>query len=355
MKRGGTRLTGNHDLYRAAGVDIDAASEAVERIRPHAARTMRKEVISPLGGFGAGFLFDNTKYEEPVLVSGTDGVGTKLKVAFAVGRHDTVGIDAVAMCVNDIAAMGAEPLFFLDYFATGSLSPAVMEQVVKGIAAGCAECGAALVGGETAEMPGMYAPGEYDIAGFAVGVVERRRWIDGHGVQTGDVLIGLPSSGAHANGFSLIRKLVADAGVGYADQFPGGGKTVGDVLLTPTRLYTQTALRLREIVDVRGMAHITGGGLQENVPRVLPAGLGCVLDTDRWPVPAVFDWLRALSAVPAETCYRTWNMGIGFVFIVPDAQKADALSALAAMGETAYEIGRVVDGAGVRLAGGGAR
>ena len=347
-------MTGNHDLYRAAGVDIDAANETVERIRPHAARTMRKEVISPLGGFGAGFLFDKTKYEEPVLVSGTDGVGTKLKVAFAVGRHDTVGIDAVAMCVNDIAAMGAEPLFFLDYFATGSLSPAVMEQVVKGIAAGCAECGAALVGGETAEMPGMYAPGEYDIAGFAVGVVERRRWIDGQGVQAGDVLIGLPSSGAHANGFSLIRKLVADAGVGYADPFPGGG-TVGDVLLTPTRLYTRTALRLREIVDVRAMAHITGGGLQENVPRVLPAGLGCVLDTDHWPVPAVFDWLRALSDVPVETRYRTWNMGIGFVFIVPGTQKEDALSALAAMGETAYEIGRVVDGAGVSLAGGGAR
>ncbi len=345
-------MTDRHDLYRAAGVDIDAANNAVERIKPHVARTLRKEVISSLGGFGAGFLLDKARYEEPVLVSGTDGVGTKLKVAFAVGRHDTVGVDAVAMCVNDIAAMGAEPLFFLDYFATGSLSPTVLEQVVAGIAQGCEACGAALVGGETAEMPGMYAPGEYDIAGFAVGVVERRKWVDGRSVQVGDVLLGLPSSGAHANGFSLIRKLVEDAGVRYSDPFPGGDRTVGDVLLTPTRLYTRAARSLQERVEVRAMAHITGGGLLENVPRVLPSGLGCEIDPDSWPAPAVFDWLRTLAVLPDATLYRTWNMGVGFVFVVPAAQREEALAALAECGEAACEIGRVVEGSGVRLMGG---
>lgn len=342
------------DLYAASGVNIAAANAAVDRIKPLAAATMRPEVIGGLGGFGAGFLFDAKAYREPVLVSGTDGVGTKLKLAFALDRHDTVGIDAVAMCVNDIAAMGAEPLFFLDYFATGKLRPEVMEAVVGGIAQGCRQAGAALIGGETAEMPGMYADGEYDIAGFAVGVVERSRWLDGSRAMPGDVLIGLPSSGAHSNGYSLIRKLLADHSIDLADRAPGLAGTVGEVLLTPTRIYTAVARALAQRIDVRAMAHITGGGLLENVPRVIPAPFGCVIDPGSWPEPGVFRWLRELAQAPDETLYRTWNMGIGYVFVVSNAQVDDALDALEELGETAYVIGSVEAGfSGARLAEGG--
>ena len=341
----------DNDLYRQSGVDIDAGNESVQRIKPHAARTMRKEVLGALGGFGGGFLLAKEQYEEPVLVSGTDGVGTKLKLAFALDRHDTVGIDAVAMCVNDILAMGAEPLFFLDYFATGKLRPDVMEQVVKGIADGCVQSGAALIGGETAEMPGMYADGEYDIAGFAVGVAERAQLIDGSQVKPGDVLIGLPSSGVHSNGFSLVRKLVADAGVAWSDAPAALGQSVGDALLTPTRIYVQTIRSLLAArCEIRGMAHITGGGLIENVPRIIPEPFGCVIDVAGWPLPAVFTWLLSLGELPLETRYRTWNMGIGFVLVVSNADVEEVLEQLDQLGETAYVIGSVEAGfQGVRL------
>ncbi len=349
-------MTEQNDLYRASGVDIDAGNEAVSRIKPHVKRTLRKEVLGSLGGFGGGFLFDKDRYQDPVLVSGTDGVGTKLKLAFALDRHDTIGIDAVAMCVNDILAMGAEPLFFLDYFATGHLSPFVMEQVVKGIADGCVQAGAALIGGETAEMPGMYSEGEYDIAGFAVGVVERSRMIDGSRVQDGDVLIGLPSSGVHSNGFSLVRKLLTDADVAYTDRVPMLSGPVGETLLTPTCIYVKTVQNLLGKFDIRGMAHITGGGLIENVPRVLPVGSGCVIDPSAWSLPPVFSYLMSLAQIPPETLYRTFNMGIGFVLIVPPEQADAVLDALSGMDEQAYRIGHVVAGqSGVTLLEGGER
>lgn len=345
-------MTEIRDGYRAAGVNIAAGNETVDRIRPHVERTRRKEVVGGFGGFGGGFALDVSRYREPVLVSGTDGVGTKLKVAFALGKHDTVGIDAVAMCVNDILAMGAEPLYFLDYFATGTLVPAVAEQVVKGIADGCEQAGAALIGGETAEMPSMYAAGEYDIAGFAVGVVERSRMVDGTRVRAGDVLVGLPSSGAHSNGFSLIRRLVADAGIGYGDRVAELDRTVGEALLAPTRIYVRTVRALLERFDIHGMAHITGGGLLDNIPRVIPDGLGCTIDPASWPLPPVLSWLRKLADSDQQTLYRTFNMGVGFVLIVAAAVANDVLAALASMGEPAYVIGAVQTGHdGVTLTG----
>lgn len=343
------------DLYKEAGVDIEAGNETVRRIRPHVERTFRQGVMTGLGGFGGGFLFDKDAYQEPVLVSGTDGVGTKLKLAFALDKHDTIGIDAVAMCVNDILAMGAEPLFFLDYFATGKLSPHVAEQVVKGVAEGCVQAGAALIGGETAEMPDMYADGEYDIAGFAVGVVDRARMVDGSQVRPGDVLIGLASSGVHSNGYSLVRKVLRDHQVGYDDVPAGLGTDVGSALLTPTKIYVKTIRSLLASVPVRAMAHITGGGLLENVPRVIPEPFGCVIDTDSWPEPAVFTWLHGLCKAPASTLYKTWNMGIGFVIVVSNEDLDDALQVLSDAGEIPYVIGSVEAGfTGVRLTGAGA-
>lgn len=348
-------MTQGEDLYRAAGVDIDAGNAAVERIKPHAKRTMRPEVLGALGGFGGGFAFPADRYREPILVSGTDGVGTKLKLAFALHRHETIGIDAVAMCVNDILAMGAEPLFFLDYFATGSLEPAVLEDVVKGIADGCVQAGAALIGGETAEMPGMYSEGEYDLAGFAVGAVERSRLVDGRSVQDGDVLIGLPSSGVHSNGFSLVRKLLLDSGVGYEDCPAGWTQTVGDALLEPTRIYVHAVRDLLDRFNIHGMAHITGGGLLENIPRILPDGLGCTVDPQTWPLPPVFAYLRSLADIPLETLYRTWNMGIGYVLIISAADVSGVMEALRAMSESSFIIGRVRAGMqGVQLVDGGA-
>ncbi|MHB1627582.1 MAG: phosphoribosylformylglycinamidine cyclo-ligase [Bacilli bacterium] len=345
-------MTETRDLYRAAGVNIAAGHETVDRIKPHVARTWRKEVLGGIGGFGGGFALDVSRYREPVLVSGTDGVGTKLKVAFALGKHDTVGVDAVAMCVNDILAMGAEPLYFLDYFATGKLVPAVAEQVVKGIADGCEQAGAALIGGETAEMPSMYADGEYDIAGFAVGVVERSRMVDGTRVRAGDVLVGLPSSGPHSNGFSLIRRLVADAGIGYGDRVAELDGTVGEALLVPTRIYVRAVRALLERFDIHGMAHVTGGGLLDNIPRVIPDGLGCTIDPAGWPLPPVLSWLRKLADGDQQTFYRTFNMGVGFVLIVASAAANDVLAALASMGEPAYVIGAVQAGVGgVAIAG----
>lgn len=338
---------GTRDLYRQAGVDIDAGNETVERIKPHVARTLRPEVLTSLGGFGGGFLLDGTKYKEPLLVSGTDGVGTKLKIAFALDKHDTIGIDAVAMCVNDILVMGAEPLFFLDYLATGKLNPAVAEQIVKGVADGCEQAGCALIGGETAEMPGMYAPGEYDLAGFAVGVVERSRVIDGHGVRPGDLLIGLASSGLHSNGYSLVRKvLLADRGYALEQTLPSLERPLGEELLTPTRIYVKSVRSLLAQYTIKAMAHITGGGFLENIPRVLPAGTGVDIFKDSWPVPPIFSLLQRDGDIAEEEMFRTFNMGIGLILIVP-AEEAEAVAeAATALGEKAYLIGRVTEGKG---------
>jgi phosphoribosylformylglycinamidine cyclo-ligase len=333
------------DLYKAAGVDIDAGNEAVRRMKSHVARTMRPEVATMLGGFGGGFHLDVAKYKNPVLVSGTDGVGTKLKLAFAMDRHDTIGIDAVAMCVNDIVVMGAEPLFFLDYFATGKVEPGVIEDVVKGIADGCEQSGCALIGGETAEMPGMYAEGEYDIAGFTVGVVDKEKMVNPANVRVGDVILGLASSGIHSNGYSLVRKLFfQDGGYGLDHVFPEIGKPLGEELLTPTRLYVKPVLNLLERFDIHALAHITGGGFLENIPRVLPEGVSAEIQVGSWPVHAVFGTMRRLGNISDYDLFRTFNMGIGMVVIVP-AEQADAvLAAAIELGEEAFRIGTVIEG-----------
>jgi phosphoribosylformylglycinamidine cyclo-ligase len=318
--------------YRDAGVDIDAGNRLVERIKPIARRTTRPGVLGGLGGFGALFEVPVGRYREPVLVSGTDGVGTKLK-------HDTIGIDLVAMCVNDLVVQGAEPLFFLDYYATGRLDVDVAAAVVDGIGRGCELAGAALVGGETAEMPGMYAAGDYDLAGFCVGVVEKSEIIDGSRVRAGDVLIGLASSGPHSNGYSLVRRIVERSGASLSSAF--GGSTLGDVLLAPTRIYVKSVLELKQHVDLRAVAHITGGGLPENLPRVLPKDTKVVIDGSAWPRPEIFSWLQEEGQVEEKEMYRTFNCGIGMVLLVPPADTARALEVLASAGETAYVIGEV--------------
>src|SRR5690349_18330974 len=310
--------------YRDAGVDIDAGDALVERIKPFARRTMRPEVLAGIGGFG-GLVEIGKRFDEPVLVAGTDGVGTKLKLAFALDRHDTVGIDLVAMSVNDVLVQGAEPLFFLDYFACGRLDVDVAATVVQGIAAGCEQAGCALIGGETAEMPGMYAEGEYDLAGFAVGVVEKRRIIDGRAIAPGDVLIGLASSGPHSNGFSLIRRILDVSGADLRAPFDGGdGRTLGDALLAPTRIYVKPLLALMNALPVKGMAHITGGGLVENVPRMLADGLQARLESGRWPRPAIFRHLQQAGRVDENEMHRVFNCGIGMVVAVApaDAERA---------------------------------
>ena len=304
-------------------------------------RTFRPEVLSGIGGF-SGLCTVPAKYREPVLVAGTDGVGTKLRVAFMCGKHDTVGIDAVAMCVNDILVCGAEPLFFLDYLAVGKLQPDLVAAIVSGMAHGCELAGCALIGGETAEMPGFYQPGEYDIAGFAVGVVERSRIVDGSRIAPGDVVVGLPSSGLHANGYSLARKVFFEVLEYKVDTFEKVlGRTVGEELLEPTRIYVRTVLPLLGRFDIRGIANITGGGLTENIPRVLPAGLGAVLEPGRWPVPPVFTLIQKHGGIAENEMFRTFNMGIGYVLIVPPNQVGDLLETLAAGGERAYVIGQV--------------
>lgn len=324
--------------YRDAGVDIDAGDALVESIKPFAKRTLRPEVLGGIGGFGALFDISN-KYKEPVLVSGTDGVGTKLKLAFELNTHDSVGIDLVAMSVNDILVQGAEPLFFLDYFACGKLEVEVASAVVKGIALGCERAGCALIGGETAEMPGMYPPGEYDLAGFAVGAVEKSKIIDGSTICAGDTVLGLASSGAHSNGYSLIRKIID---VSKADlHAPFDGRTLGAVLLEPTRIYVKPLLSLMQTLPVKGMAHITGGGLLENIPRVLPDTLTAALDAKRWIMPALFQWLQKQGAIAQQEMYRTFNCGIGMVVIVAATDTASAIAALEAAGETVYHIGEI--------------
>ncbi len=327
--------------YRDAGVDIDAGDALVERIKPLAKRTMREGVLAGLGGFGA--LFEVPKrYREPVLVSGTDGVGTKLRLAFEWDAHDTVGIDLVAMSVNDVLVQGAEPLFFLDYFACGKLDVDVAARVIGGIARGCEESGCALIGGETAEMPGMYPPGEYDLAGFCVGAVEKSAMVDGREILAGDVVLGLTSSGVHSNGYSLVRRIVERAGASGAG-LPAtlDGMAFRERVMQPTRLYVKPVLAAMKEVRIKGMSHITGGGLVENIPRCLPAGLKAVLDKRSWPQPEIFAWLQREGGVAEAEMHRTFNCGIGFVVIVSEGDAAIAQALLAAQGQTVHRIGRI--------------
>ncbi|WP_178023534.1 phosphoribosylformylglycinamidine cyclo-ligase [uncultured Paenibacillus sp.] len=334
------------EAYKNAGVDIAAGNETVERMKKHVKRTFRPEVMTDLGGFGALFGLNKDKYAEPVLVSGTDGVGTKLKIAFAMDKHDTIGIDAVAMCVNDIVVQGAEPLFFLDYLACDKVVPEKIEAIVAGIAEGCSQSGCALIGGETAEMPGMYGEGEYDIAGFTVGVVDKSKIVNGSRIAPGDTVIGLASSGVHSNGFSLVRKLLLEeAGYALTDKLPElGGEALGDVLLTPTKLYVKPVLSLLDQVDVKGMAHITGGGFIENIPRVLPEGVNVEIAYGSWPILPIFDLLQKRGDVSPRDMFTTFNMGIGLVIVVAEEQTDAAVSALRQAGETPYVIGKVTEG-----------
>jgi phosphoribosylformylglycinamidine cyclo-ligase len=328
--------------YRDAGVDIDAGDALVEAIKPYAKRTMRPGVLAGIGGFGA--LFELPKgYREPVLVSGTDGVGTKLKLAFELNRHGTIGIDLVAMSVNDILTLGAEPLYFLDYYACGKLDVATASEVVKGIAAGCERAGCALIGGETAEMPGMYTPGEYDLAGFAVGVVEKSKIIDGSTIEPGDVVLGLASDGAHSNGYSLIRKIIERSGMEHLVPTSAGEPApLADVVLAPTRIYVKPVLKLLAEVPVKGMAHVTGGGIVENVPRMLAENLVARLERKAWPMPPLFSWLQREGGVADDEMFRVFNCGIGMVLVVAPADAERAARVLEREGETVWRIG-VVD------------
>jgi phosphoribosylformylglycinamidine cyclo-ligase len=330
--------------YQDAGVDIDAGNRLVERIKPAVARTTRPGVLAGLGGFGALFELPLHRYRQPVLVSGTDGVGTKLKLAIETGRHDTIGIDLVAMCVNDIVVQGAEPLFFLDYYATGKLDVDIATRVIDGIARGCELAGAALVGGETAEMPGLYAAGDYDLAGFSVGIVEKEAIIDGSGVRAGDALIGLASSGPHSNGYSLIRKILERTHSTLHDTLDG--KPLAEWLLTPTRIYVKPLLSLFGTVEVRALAHITGGGLTENLPRVMPSGTRAWIDTGAWQRPAIFDWLQRMGNVNRGEMFRTFNCGIGMVVCVAAADVPRTLEHLEMSGEIVRVIGRIEAGDG---------
>jgi phosphoribosylformylglycinamidine cyclo-ligase len=330
--------------YKDAGVDIEAGDELVERIKPAVKRSMRPEVLGGLGGFGALFELPVDRYRKPVLVSGTDGVGTKLRLAIETRRHDTIGIDLVAMCANDVVVQGAEPLFFLDYYATGKLSVEVAEAVIKGIVEGCVQAGAALIGGETAEMPGMYAAGDYDLAGFCVGIVEKDAIIDGSRTRPGDVIIGLPSSGPHSNGYSLIRKLLVTTKATPATKLGDG--LLYDALLAPTRIYVKPLLALAKVVPVHSFAHITGGGLTENIPRVVPDGLEVQLSAQTWKRPPVFDWLQKAGSIPAAELYRTFNCGIGMTVCVAAEHADKAVRVLREHGEHPAVIGEVRRGDG---------
>lgn len=334
-------MTSKPLTYKDAGVDIDAGNELVERIKPLVARTMRPEVLAGLGGFGGLFALDPSRYREPVLVSGTDGVGTKLMLAQQSGRHDTIGIDLVAMCINDILVQGAEPLFFLDYFACGRLEPEVAAAVVGGIAEGCLQGGAALIGGETAEMPDMYRDGEYDLAGFCVGVVERSKIVDGSTITAGDAVIALASSGPHSNGYSLIRKVLDRAGEAQID-----GRPAIEHLLAPTRIYVSAIHKLMSSIEIRGMAHITGGGLSENIPRMLPAGVHAEIDTASWEPGPVYAWLAANGNIETSEMRRTFNCGVGMVLVTAPDVVAQALAVLGDAGEDAWQIGTVCEGDG---------
>jgi phosphoribosylformylglycinamidine cyclo-ligase len=331
--------------YRDAGVDIDAGNELVERIKPAVRRTLRPEVLTGLGGFGALFRLDPDRWTEPLLVSGTDGVGTKLLLARMLGRHDTIGIDLVAMCVNDILTCGAEPLFFLDYFATGKLELDEAQAVIEGIANGCEQAGCALIGGETAEMPGMYGAGDYDLAGFTVGAVERSELLDGSRIRAGHRVLGLASSGPHSNGYSLIRKVVEVSGADLEQTLTGADGapvTLGEALLAPTRIYVKPVLELLRGGGIDGLAHITGGGLTENIVRVLPEGLGLEIDARAWPRPQVFDWLQQQGRIDETEMLRTFNCGVGMVMLAPEQQAAGLLQRAAELGLPGWDIGAVV-------------
>lgn len=336
--------------YENAGVDLEAGYEVVRRIKQHVASTARPGSMGGIGSFGGMFDLSSLGIKEPVLVSGTDGVGTKLKLAFAMDKHDTVGIDAVAMCVNDVLAQGAEPLFFLDYVAIGHNIPEKVEAIVAGVAEGCRQAGCALVGGETAEMPGMYEGGEYDIAGYTTGVVEKSKLIDGTKVAVGDVLVGIASSGVHSNGFSLVRKIVADSGHNYFDEIEElDGRRLGDVLLTPTRIYVKQVLEVIRSVDVHGVAHITGGGFDENIPRILRTGQGLEIEEGSWEILPIFRLLEKWGGVPHREMFNIFNMGIGMVLALSAEDAPRAIELLTARGEKASVIGKVIAGEGVSI------
>lgn len=336
--------------YENAGVNLEAGYEVVRRIKQHVASTARKGTMGNIGAFGGMFDLSELGIKEPVLVSGTDGVGTKLKIAFAMDKHDTVGIDAVAMCVNDVLAQGAEPLVFLDYVAVGHNIPEQVESIVAGVAEGCRQAGCALVGGETAEMPGMYEGGEYDIAGYTTGVVEKSKLIDGSKVKAGDVLVGIASTGVHSNGFSLVRKIVADSGHDYFEEIPEfGGRRLGDVLLTPTRIYVKQVLDVIRNCDVHGVAHITGGGFDENIPRVLHDGQGLEIREGSWEILPVFRLLEKWGGVPHREMFNIFNMGIGMVLVLDESEAQRAIEILESHGEKASVIGRVTSEPGVNI------
>lgn len=329
--------------YGSSGVDLEAGYEVVRRIKKHVASTNRTGCMGNIGAFGGMFDLSKLNIKEPVLVSGTDGVGTKLKLAFEMDKHDTIGIDAVAMCVNDVLAQGAEPLFFLDYVAVGHNEPAKIEAIVSGVAEGCRQAGCALIGGETAEMPGMYGQGEYDIAGYTTGVVEKAKLIDGSKVKAGDVLVGIASSGVHSNGFSLVRKIIADNHIDYHSYSEELGGIVGEVLLTPTKIYCRQVLDVIRNVDVHGVAHITGGGFDENIPRILSEGMGLSICEDSWPVLPVFKFLEKYGKVEHREMFNIYNMGIGMVLAMDKADAPNAIQILENHGEKAYVIGSVTD------------
>lgn len=336
--------------YEASGVNLEAGYEVVSRIKKHVASTTRKGSMGNIGSFGGMFDLDSLGYEHPVLVSGTDGVGTKLKIAFEMDIHDTIGIDAVAMCVNDVLAQGAEPLIFLDYVAVGKNNPATVEAIVSGVAEGCRQAGCALVGGETAEMPGMYSEGEYDIAGFTVGAVEKSKLIDCSKVAVGDVLVGVGSSGVHSNGFSLVRKIVSDNGLLLGERYEESGEqTLGEMLLTPTKIYIKQIHRVLAEVDVHGIAHITGGGFDENIPRILGEGQGVEVKEGSWEILPVFRLLERYGKVPHREMFNIFNMGIGMVLAVNEADAERVVEILTECGERASVIGRIIEGKGVKI------
>lgn len=335
------------NIYKNAGVDVEKGYEAVERMKKHIAKTKRPEVLGSIGSFAGLFDLSSFKYDEPVLVSGTDGVGTKLKLAFQMNGHDTVGVDLVAMCVNDIVAQGAKPLFFLDYIACGKNDPEMIEQIVAGVSAGCLQAGAALIGGETAEMPGMYNENEYDLAGFAVGIAEKSGLITGESIQAGNIIVGLASSGMHSNGYSLVRKIVKD--LDLSKRYKSLSKPLGEILLTPTKIYAKSIAKLAEKITINGITHITGGGFYENFPRMLPAGLGIELDRTSWVVPEIFPFLQDKGRLPDQDMFGVFNMGIGMAIAIDSANAERALAILREAGEHASVIGKVVGEEGVHF------
>lgn len=335
------------DVYKKAGVDVEAGYEAVERMKKHIKKTTRPEVLGGIGAFAGLFDLSKFSFKEPVMVSGTDGVGTKLKLAFEMDKHDTVGIDLVAMCANDIIAQGAEPLFFLDYIACGKNNPEKIEQIVAGVATGCVDAGAALIGGETAEMPGMYNDEEYDLAGFVVGIAEKSKLVTGEQIAEGDVLIGLTSSGIHSNGYSLVRKIVAD--LDFNQTYEGLSKPLGEVLLTPTKIYAKPVANVLEKITVKGISHITGGGFYENLPRMLPAGLGVNVKQGSWNIPEIFPFLEQRGVIPEKEMYGVFNMGVGMVLVVEEKDAEAAVAILQEAGEEASVIGKVTGEEGVQF------